>query len=85
MQHCGRHGPATSSPGSEAVPRRPVELTEGERQIAELVAGGRSNREVAAALFVSPKTVSASLGRVYRKLGVTSRTEMAERLRSEQR
>jgi DNA-binding CsgD family transcriptional regulator len=66
-------------------PASPVELTEGERQIAELVADGRSNREVAAALFVSPKTVSASLGRVYRKLGVTSRTEMADRLRSEQR
>jgi DNA-binding CsgD family transcriptional regulator len=52
-------------------------LSQGERQIAELVAAGRTNREVAEALFVSPRTVSASLGRVYRKLGVSSRTEMA--------
>jgi DNA-binding CsgD family transcriptional regulator len=64
-------------------PPSPVELTETERQIADLVASGRTNREVAAALFVSPKTVSSSLGRVYRKLGVASRTEMAARLRGD--
>jgi DNA-binding CsgD family transcriptional regulator len=61
-------------------PPTPTDLSEGERQIAELVAAGRTNREVADVLFVSPRTVSASLGRVYRKLGVTSRTEMASRL-----
>jgi len=61
----------------------PTELSESERQIADLVAAGRSNKEAAAALCLSPRTVSASLGRVYRKLGVTTRTEMAARLRTE--
>ena len=42
--------------------------------------GGRSNKEVAAALFLSVKTVEVTLTRVYRKLGVRSRTELAARL-----
>ncbi len=45
------------------------ELTSGERRVAELVAEGMSNREAAAALFVTSKTVEAALSRVYRKLG----------------
>jgi DNA-binding CsgD family transcriptional regulator len=52
------------------------ELTPTELQIAELVASGMTNREVAAALFVSPKTVEAHLGRLYRKLGIHSRAEL---------
>ncbi|MCZ7588316.1 MAG: LuxR C-terminal-related transcriptional regulator [Gaiella sp.] len=56
------------------------DLTPTERRIAELVARGRSNREVAASLFVTPKTVESALTRVYRKLGVRSRTELASRL-----
>ena len=56
------------------------ELTPTERRIADLVAEGRTNREVAAALFVSVHTVEAALTRVYRKLGVRSRTELANRL-----
>lgn len=55
------------------------ELTPTERRIADLVAGGLTNREVAAALFVTPKTVESALTRVYRKLGVRSRTELARR------
>jgi DNA-binding NarL/FixJ family response regulator len=47
-----------------------------------LVAEGRTNREVAAALFVTPKTVEANLSRIYRKLGVRSRTELARRFQS---
>ncbi|MEX1009365.1 MAG: AAA family ATPase [Acidimicrobiia bacterium] len=62
----------------------PGDLTESERQIADLVAEGHSNREVAEILFLSPRTVSANLARIYPKLGVTSRTEMAARLRSSQ-
>ena len=42
-----------------------------------LVAGGATNREAGAALFLSPKTIEAHLGRVYRKLHVRSRTELA--------
>ena len=56
------------------------ELTESERRIAALVAEGRTNREVAAALFVTEHTVEGALTRVYRKLGVRSRGELAVRL-----
>ena len=56
-------------------------LTEGERRCAELAATGMTNREVAAALFISPKTVEANLARAYRKLGVGSRAELGSRMR----
>jgi len=59
------------------------ELTPTERQVAELAAEGKTNREVAAALFMSANTVSANLKRVYRKLGLRSRTELAARLTRE--
>ena len=55
-------------------------LTPTEAQIARLVAEGRTNREVAEALFVSVHTVEANLKRVYRKLDVRSRTELARKL-----
>jgi DNA-binding CsgD family transcriptional regulator len=59
--------------------RRPATagLTEMERRVATLVAEGRSNKEVAAALFVSVRTVESNLTRVYRKLDIRSRTELA--------
>jgi DNA-binding CsgD family transcriptional regulator len=56
------------------------ELTEAERRIAELVAEGRTNREVAAALFLTEHSVETALTRVYRKLGVRSRVELARLL-----
>jgi DNA-binding CsgD family transcriptional regulator len=56
------------------------ELTEAERRIAELVAAGHTNRETAAALFVTVHTVEAALTRTYRKLGIRSRSELARRL-----
>jgi DNA-binding CsgD family transcriptional regulator len=52
------------------------ELTEAELRVAEAAAAGRTNREIAAALFMSPKTVDANLGRIYRKLGIGSRAEL---------
>jgi len=55
-------------------------LTETERRVAELVGSGRSNQETAAELFISVKTVEANLTRIYRKLSVRSRTELASRL-----
>ena len=58
-------------------------LTEGERRVAELAASGLKNREVAAQLFMSPKTVEANLARAYRKLGIHSRAELGARLASE--
>lgn len=58
------------------------ELTKTERRIADLVATGLTNREVAAQLFASVRTIEGHLAAVYRKLGVRSRTELA-RLMSE--
>jgi DNA-binding CsgD family transcriptional regulator len=55
-------------------------LSETERQIVELVVAGRRNREVAAELSLSPNTVAWNLSRIYRKLGVASRTELAARM-----
>jgi DNA-binding CsgD family transcriptional regulator len=56
------------------------ELTPTELRLAELVAEGRSNKEIAAVLFVTPKTVGTTLSRLYAKLGVHSRTELIRRL-----
>ncbi|MEN0012114.1 MAG: AAA family ATPase [Solirubrobacteraceae bacterium] len=61
----------------------PSALTPHEEQIAELVVGGASNKEVAGAMFLSPKTIETHLSRIYRKLGVGSRTQLAARLRDE--
>ncbi|WP_460886458.1 helix-turn-helix transcriptional regulator [Promicromonospora xylanilytica] len=52
-------------------------LTERELDVARLVVQGRTNRQVAANLYVSVRTVEVHLGRVFRKLGVRSRTELA--------
>ncbi len=56
--------------------RSPDELTDSERAVAELAASGLTNRQVADAVFMSPKTVEANLSRVYRKLGIRSRAEL---------
>lgn len=55
-------------------------LTSSERRIAELVAEGKTNKEVAATLVVAERTVESALTQIYRKLGVRSRTELAHRL-----
>jgi DNA-binding CsgD family transcriptional regulator len=55
-------------------------LTAAERRVATLVAEGRTNREVAAALFLGERTVASHLTHIYAKLGVRSRTELARRL-----
>jgi DNA-binding CsgD family transcriptional regulator len=56
------------------------ELTPTELRIAELAAAGSQNKEIAGALFVSVKTVEANLSRVYAKLGIRSRVELASQL-----
>lgn len=61
-------------------PTRDQNLTPSERRVAELAAAGMSNRDIAATLFISIKTVEANLGRVYRKLGVRGRVALARRL-----
>jgi DNA-binding CsgD family transcriptional regulator len=53
------------------------ELTAQERQVAQIVAGGATNREAAARLFVTAKTIETHLSRIYRKLGLRSRVELA--------
>jgi DNA-binding CsgD family transcriptional regulator/tetratricopeptide (TPR) repeat protein len=60
--------------------RRTGGLTETERRVAALVASGKSNKEVASELFVTVHTVESNLTRIYEKLGVRSRTELARRL-----
>ena len=55
------------------------ELTESERRVAQLAAGGRTNKEIAAELYMGVSTVEAHLSHVYRKLGVR-RAELARRL-----
>lgn len=67
--------------GIAAARTETSELTDSERRVAELVASGMSNREVAEALFVSVKTVETNLTRVYRKLGIRSRAQLGKRLR----
>jgi DNA-binding CsgD family transcriptional regulator len=56
-----------------------LDLTPTEDKVAALVASGSTNREVAEALFVSVHTVEANLKRIYRKLGIRSRTELASK------
>ncbi|PRY50067.1 regulatory LuxR family protein [Geodermatophilus tzadiensis] len=69
--------------GRTARPRRPLPeepLTPQETRIAVLAARGASNREIAAELFLSPKTVEHHLGSVYRKRGLRSRVQLARLL-----
>ncbi len=78
-----RRPAARRRPPGRAVPaRRPdrpllAALTEMERRVADHVADGATNREIAGRLYVSVKTVEATLTRVYRKLGVRSRTQLS--------
>ena len=51
-------------------------MTASEQAVAQLVASGLTNREIAAQLFMSPKTVEATLACAYRKLGIRSRAQL---------
>jgi DNA-binding CsgD family transcriptional regulator len=68
-----RRRPARPSTGWES-------LTPSERRIADLVASGMSNSEIAAQLFVSRRTVESHLARMYPKLGIRRRTELVAAL-----
>ena len=57
-------------------PPASLALTATEERVAALAASGHTNRQVAQALFLSPRTVEANLARVYRKLGLSSRAEL---------
>ncbi|HET7741186.1 MAG TPA: LuxR C-terminal-related transcriptional regulator, partial [Mycobacterium sp.] len=61
-------------------PTTTSELTPSEQRVAELAASGMSNKDIAATLFVGTKTVEHNLTRVYAKLGIRSRVELARRI-----
>jgi DNA-binding CsgD family transcriptional regulator len=61
-------------------PRAAADLTASEQRVAELVAAGHTNKEVAAELYISPKTVEGHLSSIYAKLGIHSRLELARRV-----
>ncbi|ACU72514.1 transcriptional regulator, LuxR family [Catenulispora acidiphila DSM 44928] len=63
---------------------RVLALTEREMSVAYLIADGRTNREAAAELYVSPKAVEYHLSNIYAKLGISSRRQLAEALRTQQ-
>jgi DNA-binding CsgD family transcriptional regulator len=60
------------------APERPQDLTPQERHIAQLARGGLSNSEIGARLFLSPRTVEWHLRKVFAKLGIRSRRELAD-------
>jgi DNA-binding CsgD family transcriptional regulator len=70
---------ATGETAQRSHDGRHVELTPQERQIALLLAEGRTTRQAAAGLYLSPKTVEYHLRHVYMKLGISSRSELTER------
>lgn len=63
-------------------PRHTAVLTPSEQRVAELAANGMTNRDIATALFISPKTVEVNLTRIYRKLGLRSRGELSRHAES---
>jgi DNA-binding CsgD family transcriptional regulator len=68
--------------GSIGGRKREERLTAAERRVAALVAEGRTNREVADALFLGERTVASHLTHIYAKLGVRSRTELARKVQT---
>jgi DNA-binding CsgD family transcriptional regulator len=74
MQRAGAHREKWSAAAAERA--RPV-LTEAERRVAELVAGGHTNRGAASALGISTNTVGSHLRSVFSKLGIRSRVQLS--------
>jgi DNA-binding NarL/FixJ family response regulator len=70
---------ATGETARKRDPSTLTQLTPQEAQIARLVGDGKSNKDVAAQLFLSPRTVEYHLAKVFAKLGITSRAELIRR------
>jgi DNA-binding CsgD family transcriptional regulator len=88
-RHLPASGELASDPpegGAEEPRTRPAPMTdplsEREREVLGLLASGKTNREVAAELYVSPGTVKAHVAAIYRKLGAHTRAEMLNKARA---
>jgi DNA-binding NarL/FixJ family response regulator len=77
LEVLGRRGRLAAGSTLEKPPRR-LGLTEREAEVLDLLAEGRTNRQIGDVLFISEKTVSVHVTNLLRKLGVDSRTEAAE-------
>jgi DNA-binding NarL/FixJ family response regulator len=69
------------SPATAAI-ERPLQITDREREVATLVAAGLSNREIGDRLNVSARTVEGHLYRIFTKLGIADRDDLARLLRA---
>jgi DNA-binding NarL/FixJ family response regulator len=68
---------ATGEPAPPTPPKRQGPLTAQEERIAQMAAAGLSNGEIAGQLYISPRTVEYHLHKVFRALGIGSRTRLA--------
>jgi DNA-binding CsgD family transcriptional regulator len=73
---------ATGERARARIPQTESDLTAQEARVAKLAADGATNNEISGQLFISPSTVDYHLGKVFRKLGIRSRTQLARRLPS---
>jgi len=76
--------PPAASPAAASTPRSAIELTRRENEVAELVAEGMSNRDIAARLVISTRTAEGHVEHILSKLGFTSRTQIATWIASRQ-